>query len=43
MNSGAQSITDATELAAVQRQARHVQWQSLIAAALMTALYLFLS
>jgi hypothetical protein len=43
MDAGTESITDAAILAAVRRQARRVQWKSLIAAALLTALYLLVS
>lgn len=40
MDAGTEPIANAVELSAVRRQARRVQWQSLISAALLTALYL---
>jgi hypothetical protein len=44
MHAGAaEPIRDMAELDAVRRQARRVQWQSVLAAVLFTALYLSLS
>ncbi|HSK19608.1 MAG TPA: hypothetical protein VK912_10715 [Longimicrobiales bacterium] len=43
MDAGPEAITDTDTLNAVRRQARRVQWQSLVSAALITALYLILS
>jgi len=43
MDAGAEPIRDTAELDAVRRQARRVQWQSVLAAVLFTALYLSLS
>lgn len=43
MGSGPEPITDAEMLNAVRRQARRVQWKSVVGAALITALYLVIS
>jgi hypothetical protein len=43
MDAGPESITDVAVLNAVRRQARRVQWLSLLTAALLTALYLIVS
>jgi hypothetical protein len=43
MDAGPESITDTDMLNAVRRQARRVQWKSLLSAVLITTVYLILS
>lgn len=43
MDTGAEPITDADELAAVRRQAARIRWRTIALATVLTTLYVLLS